>query len=98
MVSRVFVNSLACVRIKVGENKCFRINSGVRRVYHYPLALQYMYRCSDEEGENGDGEEGRKWRLPGLSYADDLVFCGESEEDLRAMVRRFAEVCRGRGT
>ena len=23
-----------------------------------------------------------------------LVLCGESEEDLRAMVRRFVEVCR----
>ena len=27
-------------------------------------------------------------------YADDLVLCGESEEDLRAMVGRFAEVGR----
>ena len=30
-------------------------------------------------------------------YADDLVLCGESEEDLRAMVGRFAEVYRIRG-
>ena len=42
-------------------------------------------------------EEGREWRLPGLWYADDLVFCSESEEDLRAMVGRFAEVCSRRG-
>ena len=42
-------------------------------------------------------EEGRKWRLPGLLYADDLVLCGESEEDLRMMVRRFADVCKRRG-
>ena len=27
-------------------------------------------------------------------YADDLVLCGESEEDLRLMVGCFAEVCR----
>ena len=27
--------------------------------------------------------------LPGLLYADDLVLCGELEEDLRAMVGRF---------
>ena len=33
----------------------------------------------------------------GLLYADDLVLCGESEEDLRAMVGWFAEVCRRRG-
>ena len=31
-------------------------------------------------------EEGKEWRLPDLFYADDLVLCGESEEDLRAMV------------
>ena len=42
-------------------------------------------------------EERREQRLPGLLYADDLVLCGESEEDLRAMVRRFAEVFRRRG-
>ena len=42
-------------------------------------------------------KDGREWRLRGLLYLDDLVLCGESEEDLRAMVRRFAEVCRRRG-
>ena len=36
-------------------------------------------------------EDGREWRLPGCSYADDLILCGESEEDLRAMVGRFIE-------
>ena len=30
-------------------------------------------------------------------YADDLVLCGESEEDLRAMVGLFVEVCSRRG-
>ena len=39
-------------------------------------------------------EDGRYWRLPGLLYTDDLVLCGESEEELRSMVGRFAEVCR----
>ena len=42
-------------------------------------------------------EEGREWRLPGLLYADNLFFCGESEEDLRAIVGRFIDVCRRRG-
>ena len=41
-------------------------------MHHVPLALQCIYGCSDG-GENGDGEEVREWRLPGLSYADDLV-------------------------
>ena len=42
-------------------------------------------------------EEGTKCRLPGFLYADDLFLCGESEEDLKAMVGRFVEVCRRRG-
>ena len=29
-------------------------------------------------------------------YADDLVLCGESEENLKAMVERFVEVCKRR--
>ena len=28
-------------------------------------------------------EDGKEWRLPGLLYANDLVLCGESKEDLR---------------
>ena len=47
-------------------------------MYHVPLALQCIYRRSDEGGEDGYGEEG-------LFYTDDLVLCVESEEDLRAM-------------
>ena len=42
-------------------------------------------------------KEGREWRLPSLLYADDLLLCGESEEDPREMVGRFAKVCRRRG-
>ena len=42
-------------------------------------------------------EDRREWRLPSLLYADDLALCGESEEDLRAMVRNFVEMCRRRG-
>ena len=32
--------------------------------------------------------------MPDLLYADDLVFCDESEEVLRAMVECFVDVCR----
>ena len=35
--------------------------------------------------------------MSGLLYSDDLVLCGELEEDLRAMVGHFVEVCRRRG-
>ena len=44
----------------------------------------------DEGGEDGDG---REWRLPGLLYVDELVLCGESEEDL-GMMGWFFEVYR----
>ena len=61
-------------------------------MYHVPLTFQCIYGCSDEGGGNGDGkggvsllEEGRERRLSSLLYADDLVLCGESEEDVRAM-------------
>ena len=30
-------------------------------------------------------------------YADELVLCGESEEEMRVIVGRFIEVCRRRG-
>ena len=42
-------------------------------------------------------KEGGECRLPGLLYADDLVLCIELEEDLKAMVGQFVEVCRRRG-
>ena len=42
-------------------------------------------------------EEGRERRLPGFLYADDLVLCDESKEDLRTMVGRLVEVCWRRG-
>ena len=38
-----------------------------------------------------------EWRLPGLKYADDLVMCGESEEDLRIIAGRFIGVSMKRG-
>ena len=42
-------------------------------------------------------EDGKEWRLLGLLYADDLFLCWESEEDLRAIVGCFIEVCRRKG-
>ena len=55
-------------------------------MYHVPLVVKCIYGCSKEGGKNEDGKEGRELGLPGLLYADDLVLCGESEEDLGAMV------------
>ena len=32
--------------------------------------------------------------MPGLLYADDLVLCGELEEDMKVMVGHYVQVCR----
>ena len=67
-------------------------------MYHVPLAFPCIYECIDKKDvTNGGEEEGREWRLPRLLYADDLILYGGSEEDLRAMVGYFVEVCRRRG-
>ena len=40
--------------------------------------------CVRVKSENGDGEEGREWRLlPSLLYAYNLVLCGQSENNLK---------------
>ena len=38
--------------------------------------------------------EGRECMLPGLLCGDELVLCGYSEEDLRAMVKRLLRYIR----
>ena len=55
----------------------------------------YMDALMKEEKSEVSGGR-REWRLPGLLYADDLVLCGESKENQRAMVECFVEVCRRR--
>ena len=67
-------------------------------MYHVSLAVQCIYGLMKVKMGMGSEvlEDGREWRLPGLLDADDLVLCGESEEDLRAMMGQFAEVCRWR--
>ena len=96
----MYIDSLACVRVKGGESECFRINSGARQGCIMPPWLFNVYTDvvmkevkTGMDGEEGREilEEGREWRLPGLLYADDLV------EDLRVMVGHFAELCRRRG-
>ena len=72
---------------------------GEAGVYHVSLAVQSIYGWSDERSEDWDGKEGIElsggWER--VENPDDMVLCGESEEDLRVMVGRFTEVCRRRG-
>ena len=76
---------------------------GETGVYHVSLLFNVNMDGMMKEVKMGIGrrgvsflEDGRKWRLLGLLYLDDLVLCGESEKDLRVMVEWFAEVCRKR--
>ena len=55
----------------------------------------FTWGCSNG-GKNEDAKEGRELGLSGLLYAGDLVLCGESEEDLRAMVGSFVGVYKRR--
>ena len=90
---------------KGDENEQFRIHSEVRQACIMSPWLFNVYMAEGmKEVKMGMGrravsflEEGREWRLPGLLYSDDLILCGESDENLRLIVGWLAEVCRRRG-
>ena len=95
----MYVNIIACVRVKWGENEYFRIKSGVREACVISSWFFNVYMDAVIiERKLGMGrrevrflERGREWRFPGLLYSDDLVLCGESEKDLKVMVRCVRE-------
>ena len=100
VIKSMYINSLACIRVKGGESECYRITSVRQGCIMSPWLFNVYMDTLMKELKIGIGrrlvriqEEGREWRLPGLLYADDLVLCGESEEELRAMVGCFSEVC-----
>ena len=100
----IYINSLACVRVNGGKSECFGINRGVRQgcmtspwlfnVYMDAVMKEVKVGIARRRGRFQ--EEGREWRLPGLLYVYHVVLCGESKEDMRAMVVRFTEVYRRR--
>ena len=55
-IKSMYVNSIACVRVKGGENKCCRIESDVKQGYACPFGLQLIYECS----ESRNWEDGSK--------------------------------------
>ena len=100
----MYADSLDCVRVNGGECERFRKDSGERQgCIMSSLLFNVSMNVVMKEVKMGMGrrgvrfiEDGREWILPGLLYADDLVLCGKSEEDLRLMVGRFVQVCRRR--
>ena len=104
-INSIYVNNLDCVRVKWGESECFKIDSGVRQSCIMSPWLLNVYTDAGMKGVKMEvgkrglrfQEEVREWRLTGFLYAKNLILFDGLEEDLRAMLRRFVEVCRRRG-
>ena len=99
-IKSMYVNNVACVRVKRGDSKCFSINCGVRQgCIMSPLLFNIYMDAVMKEVKMGMGrrgvrfqEEGRKWRLPGLLCANDLVLYSDSEKDLKSMLSYVEEI------
>ena len=81
-IKSMYVNSLACLKVKGGESECFRINSCVRQGcimspwlfnVNMDVVMKEVKMGMERRGVRFQ-EEGREWRLPGLLVFDDLVF------------------------
>ena len=103
-IKSIYVDNKACVRINEVESKWFKNDRGARQgcvktPWHFNL---YMYGEMKEllNIEVGKGvrliENGKEWKVPCLLYADDLVSCSESVENLR-LGELFGRVCKRRG-
>ena len=89
-VKSMYVDRSACVKVKEGESEWYGIDSGVRpRCIMSPRLFNIYMNGVMKEVKMGMGESGR---LSGVLYSDDLILCGVSEEDLRAILGQFAEV------
>ena len=72
-IKSMYLNSLACIRVKGSENECYRIDSGVRQVCITSHWLLNLYMDAVMEVKMGMGRRGvrfqndrREWRLPVL--------------------------------
>ena len=61
----------------------FRIDSEVRQGCIMSPWLFNVYIDAVTKDENGEGKKGRKWRLPSLLSADDLVLCGKLKNEAK---------------
>ena len=76
----------------------------IKKVLSCFLCFSTVYGSSNKRSENEDeedmseifGGEERIWGVLGPFYANDLVLCGELDDVLKVMVRRFVEVCKRR--
>ena len=99
-IKSMYVDSSACARVKEGESERFRIVGGVRQgCIMSPWLLNVYMGGVMKSVKMGMGRRGvrflegeREWRLSVFLYTDDLVLCGESEEDLKGIVGQCVEV------
>ena len=85
----MYVNRLTCFRVKRSESEFFRIERVVRQgCIMFPWIFNVYMNAVMKEGKMGKG----KIRLTGFLYVDDLVLCGQSEEDLKVIVGCLVEV------
>ena len=100
-IKSMYVDSIACGRVKVSDNECFKIDSGVRQRCIMSPWLFHVYidavkkEVKMEMGKMGVKflEEQIEWRFPHLFYSGDLVLCSELEE-LKMMVGSFIDLCK----
>ena len=100
----MYVNSLACVKVKKGESEYFKLDSGVRQgCIISPWVLNVYMKAVMEEVKMGMGrmgvrfvEDERDCILYCLLYADDLVLCGKAKEDRKVIMECFVELGRRR--
>ena len=59
-IKSMYVDSLACVRVKTGESEQLRIDSGVRQGCIMSPWLFSVCINAVMKGEDGDGKEGRE--------------------------------------
>ena len=59
VIRSIYVNSLACVRVKESESQFFIIDNDV------PLTSQCVHECGNESSENKDGGTGSEVFLLG---------------------------------
>ena len=71
----MYVNSLACVRVKGDDSEGFRVDSVVRKGCTMSPWIFNVYMDSVmKEVKMGMGRRG-ECRLPGLLYADGFCYC-----------------------
>ena len=101
-VKSFYESSRACVRIGGGESEWFEVKVGLRQgcVMSPWLFNVYMDGVVREVNARVVGrglelvkENGKKWEVSQLLFADDTALVAGSEEGLRELVTEFGRVC-----